>query len=311
MKRIALLLLTLIIILCLSATALAVSTDQLQGYQAKKKTWQYIQFGSYPTDADGTVRPILWRVLEVKEQQAYLMSEYILFAHRVDPNCYPVNKKTKEYAGWETSELFNYLNQEFLTAAFTEAEQTALIVQQDGGLVSLPDAQDVKNKNYGFTAEKLRQSQSTAYAKANGLFVYQGAKQYSPYWLRTPSESKKYAQRKVQDDGKLGYISVEVADVGARPVIRLDLTKLTSLEGEGTTSDPFRPVLSAPAADTQAETDTTDDTGSEQAASASEDETTQPETSPETSVRFESEHAAMFPTLTDEGFQTYFEDFAN
>ena len=67
-----------------------------------------------PTDADGTVRPILWRVLEVKDQQAYLMSEYILFAHRVDPNCYPVNKKTKEYAGWETSELFNYLNQEFL-----------------------------------------------------------------------------------------------------------------------------------------------------------------------------------------------------
>ena len=218
MKR-ASFILALMLLVCLTTSALAASTDQLTGYQGKQKAWQYIEFGSYPTDADGTARPILWRVLSADGSQAYLLSEYILFAHRVDPNCYPVNKKTSQYGGWETSELFNYLNREFLDTAFTEAEQTALKANEDGGLVSLADIQDIKNKKFGFTSEKLRQAQSTAYAKANGLFVYQGAKKYSPYWLRSRSTSKQYAHQKVQDNGKVGYISVEVADVGARPVI--------------------------------------------------------------------------------------------
>ena len=299
MKKLCSLFLTLIVILSLGNAALAAFPDQLQGYQAKQKSWQYIQFGSYATDADGTVRPILWRVLETKDQQAYLMSEYILFAHRVDPNCYPVNKESKEYAGWETSELFNYLNKNFLSDAFTAAEQAALAVQQDGGLVSLLDAQDVKNKNYGFTAEKLRQSQSTEFAKANGLFVYQGAKKYSPYWLRTRSESKKYAQRKVQDNGKLGYISVEVADVGVRPVIRLNLAKLINLEGKGTSAEPYRPVLYVESPDAQSDAEKEADKESNATAEVEPDTS---EVKAEAPIRYESEHASMFPALTEEGF---------
>ena len=228
MKRISLVL-VFILLCCLCGSALAAFPDQLQGYQAKQKTWQYMEFGAYPTDEDGTVRPILWRVLSADGKQAYMVSEYILFAHRVDPNCYPINKSTSMYGGWDTSELFNELNGDFVKTAFTEAERGALVTMADGGTVSLLDAQDVKNKKLGFTAEKLRQAQSTAYAKANGLFVYQGAKQYSPYWLRTRSESKDYAQRKVQDDGKLGYISVEVSDVGLRPVTHQDPSKFSNM----------------------------------------------------------------------------------
>ena len=296
------------LLLCVSCTALAIFPDQLIGYQSKQKTWQYIEFGSYPTEADGTVRPILWRVLTAKDHQAYLMSEYILFAHRIDPNCYPVNKDSKPYGGWETSELFNYLNDDFLNAAFTGAEQNVLKAQEDGGLVSLMDIGDVKNKTYGFTAEKIRQAQSTAYAKANGLYVYQGAKQYSPYWSRTPSDSKKYAHRRVMDDGKLGYICVEVQNLGVRPVVYLDLSKLVTLEGEGTKENPFLPVLYVTESETPAipEQDTAETAETaETAADAPADEPApaeEPEEAPAAAAKFESEHAGMFPALTDEGF---------
>ncbi len=312
MKRISLVL-VFILLCCLCGSALAAFPDQLQGYQAKQKTWQYMEFGAYPTDEDGTVRPILWRVLSADGKQAYMVSEYILFAHRVDPNCYPINKSTSMYGGWDTSELFNELNGDFVKTAFTEAERGALVTMADGGTVSLLDAQDVKNKKLGFTAEKLRQAQSTAYAKANGLFVYQGAKQYSPYWLRTRSESKDYAQRKVQDDGKLGYISVEVADVGVRPVITLDLSKFMNLEGAGTQADPFSVAL--PAANDATDTEATDETepGEEtpgEAAAGDETEAGEPaeneagaaEPAADSGVRYATEYAAIFPALTDEGF---------
>ena len=221
MKKPASFLLTLILLLALGLGAAAAGTEAVSGYQAKQRSWQYVRFGAYPTDADGTVRPLTWRVLSVRDQKAYLLSEYILFAHRVDPNCYPINKDSAPYAGWESSELFGYLNDSFLPAAFSPAEQTLLAVQEDGGLVSLPSIDDIKNEKYGFVSAKLRQAQSTEYAKANGLYVYQGGKKNSPYWSRTPSESKKYAHRRVMDDGKLGYISVEVQNLGVRPAVLL------------------------------------------------------------------------------------------
>ena len=277
MKKL-LLILSLLVLVCVSCAAVAASPAEVQGYQEEKRTWQYVRYGEYPTDADGTVRPIVWRVLSVKEQKAYLLSEYILFAHRVDPNCYPVNKETKPYGGWATSELFAYLNSEFKAAAFSEAEQAALCELKDGGLVSLMEINDVKNKQYGFVTQKLRQAQSTAYAKANGLYVYQGAKQYSPYWSRTPSDSKAYAHRRVMDDGKLGYICVEVQNLGVRPVILLDLGQLTAFDGTGTLEDPFRAELS---------------TAEPVAAVA---ETVEPDT------QFVSDYADRFPALTEEGF---------
>jgi len=231
------------LVLILSACALAQDASGIGGYDAKARTWDYVSFGRYPTGKDGAVEPVLWRVLSVEDDQAYLLSEYILFAHRVDPNCYPVNKKSEPYGGWETSELFNYLNDEFLNTAFDAAEQDALAETPDGGRVTLPEIDDIRNKKYGFDQEKKRQAQSTEYAKENGLFVYQGAKRYSPWWSRTPSESKQYAHRRVMDNGKLGFISVEVKNLGVRPAIMLRLDKIAAVTGSGTVEDPFVPVL--------------------------------------------------------------------
>ena len=311
MKKLSVLAMVILLI-SIACSSLAATPDELQGYNTKKRTWQYVEFGSYPTEADGTLRPIQWRVLSVKDQQATLLSQYILFAHRVDPNCYPINKNSEPYAGWETSELFQYLNQEFLGAAFTPGEQSVLVANADGGLVSLPASNDLKNEKLGFGSQKLRQAQSTEYAKANGLYVYQGAKKYSPYWLSTRSESKKYAQRKVQDNGAIGYICVEVADVGVRPLITLDLGKILSLDGAGTLEDPYKAILPE-ALEEQTVTEETEAPVVEEAAPAAEPEPEAEEVQPEEPAESSAEEAAetepvssayaeFFPALTAEGF---------
>ena len=71
--------------LCLTAAFSAVADAQLHGYD-KKAGYQYVAFGSFPQEADGTVKPILWRVLSADENQAYLLSEYVLFNNRVHPD---------------------------------------------------------------------------------------------------------------------------------------------------------------------------------------------------------------------------------
>ena len=88
-------------------------------------------FGAYPTDADGTVQPILWRVLKTENGEAYLLSEYILFGA-------PVHGDYEHYQGWENSDLYRYLNTVFLQDAFTPEEQAALLIlTEDQALVTL------------------------------------------------------------------------------------------------------------------------------------------------------------------------------
>ena len=58
MKRIFM----LVLVMMLGACAAAQEPFSLRGYD-QKEGYQYVQLGEFPQDADGTVRPILWRVL--------------------------------------------------------------------------------------------------------------------------------------------------------------------------------------------------------------------------------------------------------
>ena len=79
-------------VLMVSAVAPAFADASLHGY-SKGAGYEYVAFGSYPTDADGTVRPILWRVLRADNNEAWLLSEYVLFGS-------PVHGDYEHYQGW-------------------------------------------------------------------------------------------------------------------------------------------------------------------------------------------------------------------
>ncbi|MBR5301840.1 MAG: hypothetical protein IKU38_03300 [Clostridia bacterium] len=234
----------------------------LRGYN-KKQGYQYVQLGEFPQEADGTVRPILWRVLSVDEAQAYLLSEYILFNNRIHPD-------DQEYIAFEAAfnqtEMFRLLNGPFegnpisheeqaklkererlgrvhiaeicfKDQAFTAAEQSMLISDEALGMVFLASADDLKNSAMGFTGAKQRQAYGSEYALANGLFRYQNGT--SPYWTRSQSVSYTYATRCTKVDGNLGYIRCVVMNEGCRPAVRLSLEGLSPIGGSGTMEDPY------------------------------------------------------------------------
>ena len=259
MKRILVLALALILLM---ATCASAEDFALRGYD-KKDGYQYVSLGEFPQDADGTVRPILWRVLSVEDTYAYLLSEYILFNNRVHPD-------DQEYiafsAAFNQTEMFHLLNgpfegnpisieeQEklkgrerlgrvhiaeicFKDQAFTQAEQSMLLVDEQLGMVFLASADDLKNSAFGFSGAKDRQARGTQYALANGLFRYQNGT--SPYWTRSQSSSYAYATRCTKVDGNLGYIRCVVMNEGCRPAIRLSLDGLEVTGGSGTMEDPY------------------------------------------------------------------------
>ena len=248
MKKFVVLTLALLWMLCASAFA---EDFVLRGHD-KKQGYQYVQLGEFPQDADGTVRPILWRVLSVDETQAYLLSEYILFNNRVhlDDNEYIAFN-----AAFNQTEMFALLNgpfegnpiskeeQDALKAkerlgrvyiaevcfkdqAFTQAEQDMLVTDEELGTVFLPAVDDLKNSKMGFTDSKKRQAWGTEYAIENGLFKYQNGT--SPYWTRSQSLSYAYATRCTKVNGNLGYIRCVVMNEGCRPAIRLSLEGLAA-----------------------------------------------------------------------------------
>ena len=252
----------LVLVMMLGACAAAQEPFTLRGYD-QKEGYQYVQLGEFPQDADGTVRPILWRVLSADNTQAYLLSEYILFNNRVHPD-------DKEYIAFEAAfnqtEMFQLLNgpfegsplpeqeQEalkkkerlgrvhiaeicFKDQAFTPAEQRMLLEDEELGMVFLAAAEDLKNQEMGFASSKQRKAYGTAYALQNGLFKYQNGS--SPYWTRSQSQSFAYGTRCTKVDGDLGYIRCVVMNEGCRPAVRLLLDGLTPTGGDGTMENPY------------------------------------------------------------------------
>ena len=237
-------------ILGLLFPAAAEQTTQLRGY-SKKDGYVYVRFGSYFTGADGARQPILWRVLRVKDGEAYLLSEYILFSG-------PVQGDNDHYSSWETSDLYAYLNGTFKNDAFSLAQQAALLVRtEDQAEVTLLSSDEMKDASLGFPNDKSRQCQSTAWAKIlhnpplwelpkgnkkvtwKKLNVFSGKNQYSPWWSRTRSADHPKEQRRVVEGGKIGRASAGYTNQGVRPLITLDLSKTAVLSGSGSPDAPF------------------------------------------------------------------------
>ena len=258
MRKKSVLLILLILSLLLPADGLAAETDEIRGY-SKAEGHRYVLFGAYPTEADGTVKPILWRVLKAENGEAWLLSEYILFAA-------PVEGDYEHYAGWESSDLYEYLNHTFIGDAFSSAEQSALLVRtEDNARVTLITADEMKDAKIGFASNSDRLCEGTPYASVAvdppifelpapnfwkeqrnqpHLFKYQkGGHKYSPWWSRTRSTQYKHMQRRVADEGATGILSTGNSDMGVRPTVYVDLSLLSLTGGSGSMADPW--VLAA------------------------------------------------------------------
>lgn len=250
------------LIMCLLTPLDCLSEFALRGYD-REAGYQYVELGSFSQDADGAERPIVWRVLCAERGEAYLLSEYILFNNRVHPDD---DAYAASGGAWNRTELFALLNGPFAgnplpaaereallrkqrlgrvhiaetcfkDEAFTPLEQSRLVEDAALGMIFLPSSDDLNNPDYGFGTEKARRGYGTPYALANGLFLYGNGS--SPYWMRTQSTSFKYGTRCTKVGGKIGYIRCVVMNEGCRPAVRLKLSGLTPVGGDGSLESPY------------------------------------------------------------------------
>ena len=203
------------------------SSSQKEDKNSDYKIGETIEFGNYPQEEDGTEKPIEWIVMKKEGNQVLLLSKYVLDAK-------PYNEEWEDVT-WETSDIRQWLNNEFYTTAFNKTEkakiQTSLIKNEDNSEYGTSGGNDTEDKVFLLSekeAETLfsnweeRIAKATEYAQKSGVCVDE--KKRSVWQLRTPADESDGAAA-VSFYGMVdtyGYV-VDCRDEGMRPALYLNL----------------------------------------------------------------------------------------
>ena len=180
-------------------TAKVESSSQKKDKNPEYKVGETIEFGNYPQDKDGTEKPIEWIVMKNEGNQVLLLSKYVLDAK-------PYNEEW-EGVTWQTSDIRQWLNNEFYATAFNKSEkakiQTSLIKNEDNSEHGTSGGNDTEDKVFLlsekeaetlFSNDDERIAKATGYAEKSGVCV--NKEKSAMWWLRSP-----------------GYISDDAVDV--------------------------------------------------------------------------------------------------
>ena len=249
MKKICTILLIALLFLLLGSASVTADNSVIRGYS---KTYQYIQLGEYPYEQDGTVKPVLWKVLSVEDGTVLMISEYVIDLQQVvffrDAKAIDNHKYPKLYS-YADSDLCQWMNTEMLNTLFgKDPISNALLPEGENGShgkVFCLSAEQFVNTKYGFRPNKhpakVRIAAPTPYARTRRVFRENKKISYvsggSPYWTCTRTSILR-----MQIVGYDGHLSAGVfsrENIGVRPGIRLDLNLIDVESGSGTQKDPF------------------------------------------------------------------------
>ncbi len=158
-----------------------------------------ILFGRYEQDdnTENGQEPIQWRILDIRDNKALLMSWYCL-----DMKPYHENN---EDISWETCSLRGWLNNEFLNIAFTPSEQEAIVE------VTVNNGQDQRSPGIS----------------KNASFVNTGRNTQDKVFVPSYAELAEYF-----DTNKYGYSSWLDIDVGITPYVASLAGKTWNIVGD-------------------------------------------------------------------------------
>ena len=208
-------------------TAKVESSSQKKDKNPDYKIGETIEFGNYPQDKDGTEKPIEWIVMKKEGNQVLLLSKYVLDAK-------PYNKEWEDVT-WETSDIRQWLNNEFYTTAFNKAEkakiQTSLIKNEDNSKYGTNGGNDTEDKVFLlseketetlFSNKEERRAKATEYATKSGVYVNEEKAAW--WWLRSPGDDSRDAAE-VSRYGWVDRLGYDVDDNidGVRPALHLNL----------------------------------------------------------------------------------------
>ncbi len=189
--------------------------------------WDCIYFGNYVQGEDDRKTPIKWRILSVNGNDAFIMSDNILYERKYDDDG---NDNT-----WENSSLREWLNNEFYNDAFNEAEKEAITetkiytkhsiylketIEETTDKIYLLSSDEAVNKAYGFSPDADEDS-STRSADMYTKYGYRNR-----YWNLRDSNSDYLGNQNFQvgDYGQIVH-GMMTEEAGVRPVCHIDLSK--------------------------------------------------------------------------------------
>ena len=203
------------------------SSSQKKDKNPDYKIGETIEFGNYPQEEDGTEKPIEWIVMKNEGNQVLLLSKYVLDAK-------PYNEELEEVT-WETSDIRQWLNNEFYTTAFNKTEkakiQTSLIKNEDNSEYGTSGENDTEDKVFLlsekeaetlFSNDEEKIAKATEYAEKS--VVYVNEEKAVLWWLRSPGDYSNSAAV-VNRDGWVYRDGNNVDDRydGVRPALHLNL----------------------------------------------------------------------------------------
>ena len=235
--------LTLIFTLCACGKD-SNSDKEGNGEQAKNnikgyKVGEYITFGSYEQDGDMSngKEDVEWIILDIKGDKALVISKYVLDAQAYNA----------EYGDttWETCSLRQWLNNEFISLAFSADElekiQNTTVVAEDNEEYSVEAGNDTQDKIFllsiseadkYFESDEARECKATQYAIDEGCWVNDYPDYYGncdSWWLRSPGMAP-FVAASVECDGCISDGSIDGVgghvghdDYGVRPAMWIEL----------------------------------------------------------------------------------------
>ena len=202
----------------------------------------HILFGNYPQSNASDLESIEWRVLEIKDGKALIISEYVL-------DQYVYNIEMAEVT-WESSSLRKWMNGNFYDTAFSDREksliQTVTIENPDNPLYGTPGGNDTEDNVFCLGLDEVqiyfldandRMTAPTDYAISRGATLcedktLENGMSTGWWWLRTPASSANRAAEVdcygnidtvINEDGVDGcYVFSE--GIGVRPAIWIELS---------------------------------------------------------------------------------------
>lgn len=170
------------------------------------KVGDIVYFGTYEQDNDTTngKEDIEWLVLAKENNRILVVSDKAL-------DCKPYNQ-SRDYVTWETCSLRNWLNNDFINAAFTAEERakipTVTVSADKNPEYNTNPGNATKDKVFllsiveaekYFTSDEARMCVPTEYAISNGAYTSgsytKGGKATCWWWLRSPGCNRNYAAR--------------------------------------------------------------------------------------------------------------------
>ena len=241
-------------------TAVGGGMDAVRSWK-KGEGWQYMQLGQYMYEKDGTMAPVLWRILYVEDGKALMTTEYVIDL------CQPYHMDTKkdydfykEYKHKSRLPLINSYEETQIPEWFDTVMWPVLIGDDPIGAAFVDDgigrlfcmsSKEWSNTDYGFSKKKSDQpnpsriAQVTPYVRYKKMYdwssrmvLYEKGYTGSCYW----TSDIRPGERRMQIVGINGHLSWGGwirPNVGIRPCARVDLTRLQMVSGSGTEKDPF------------------------------------------------------------------------